>query len=196
MQVWQNEGATGITELTLWERPAKPKPQDEPGAAAAAIDAGVPPASGAGASADAGATTAKGGPAGSKAALHRVLIASSSLSGLWGINPDDGKELWRRDVPSGGITAAAAIEGAALVGTTRYGVFLVSPLDGGVIDGIHSGGAFAAAPATRGTHAFLLSNEGVLFGLHVEAPSTPTTPTPAWPELWRHTSEHGDPGSG
>ena len=194
MQVWQNEGATGITELALWERPAKPKPLDEPNAEPAAADAGAPLARVA-AAGDAGAAAPKGSE-GRKPAIHRVLMASSSLSGLWGINPDDGKELWRRDVPSGGITVAAPIEGAALVGTTRYGVFLVSPLDGGVIDGIHSGGAFAAAPATRGTHAFLLSNEGVLFGLHVEAPSTPETPTPAWPELWPDTSRHGDPGSG
>jgi outer membrane protein assembly factor BamB len=198
MQVWANEGATGITELVLWEWPARPKAQGiDLSAAPAGGGAEAPPERMAAGASDAGA--GESGPAGAQAnvAMHRVLVGSSGLSGLWGINPDDGKELWRRDVPSGGITAAAPVQGAVVVGTTRYGVFLVSPLDGGVIDGIHSGGAFAATPAARGTRAFLLSNEGVLFGLHVEAPSRPrSTSAPAWPELWPQTSQHGEPLQG
>ena len=143
------------------------------------------------------AGTKPGGGTRASTAMRRVLVGSSSLSGLWGLNPDDGKELWRRDVPAGGITAAAPVQGAVVVGTTRYGVFLVSPLDGGVVDGIHGGGAFAATPAAHGTHAFLLSNEGVLFGLHVEAPSMATAARdPAWPELWPATRQHGEPLGG
>ncbi|MCA9618195.1 MAG: PQQ-binding-like beta-propeller repeat protein [Myxococcales bacterium] len=101
---------------------------------------------------------------------HHVLIASSGLSGLWGLDPATGEELWRRDVPTGGITQAEPWMGALLVGTTRHGLFLVHPLDGGVIDGLHSGGAFAAAPSAHGRHAFALSNEGVLFGLTLTPP--------------------------
>jgi outer membrane protein assembly factor BamB len=102
--------------------------------------------------------------------IHRVLVASSGLSGLWGLNVDTGAELWRRDLPTGGVTAAEPWEGALLVGTTRYGIFLVHPLDGGVIDGLHNGGAFAARPAAYGRRAFMLSNEGVLFSLTLVPP--------------------------
>jgi hypothetical protein len=107
------------------------------------------------------------------AGKHGVLVASSGLTGLWGISPKDGSELWRRDLPAGGVTAAAPWAGALLVGTTRYGVFLVSPLDGGVLDGFHSGGSFAATPAANGLRAFVLSNEGQLFGLSLRPPTSP-----------------------
>jgi outer membrane protein assembly factor BamB len=156
MRVWQNEGATGITDLVLWTWPAAPP---SPATTEKAI-ATSPPGTG-----DASAARAAGKPA-----MHRVLIGSSGLSGLWGIDPEDGRELWRRDLPSGGLTAAEPVAGAALVGTTRYGMFLIAPLSGGIIDGMHGGGAFAATPAAHGTRAFVLSNEGVLIGLHVEPP--------------------------
>ncbi|MBW2529494.1 MAG: PQQ-binding-like beta-propeller repeat protein [Deltaproteobacteria bacterium] len=143
VKVWGNEGATGVTELTLWEGPARPH-----------------------------RATAAPGPAGPGAAgRHRVLVASSGLSGLWGIEPKDGRELWRRDLPAGGISAAEPVAGAVMVGTTRYGVFLISPLDGGVLDGLHSGGSFAASPGAYGTRAYILSNEGQLLGLKVQPPT-------------------------
>jgi outer membrane protein assembly factor BamB len=105
------------------------------------------------------------------AGQHRVLVASSGLTGLWGLDPDTGAELWRRDLPTGGITRAEPWAGALLVGTTRYGIFLVHPLDGGVLDGLHSGGAFAAPPAAYGRAAFLISNTGTLFGLFIAPPN-------------------------
>ena len=101
---------------------------------------------------------------------HRMLIASSGLTGLWGLDPDSGAEVWRRDLPSGGITAPAAWQQALLVGTTRYGLFLIHPLDGGVLDGIHSGAAFAAAPAAYGRRAYILSNAGALLSLSISPP--------------------------
>jgi outer membrane protein assembly factor BamB len=107
---------------------------------------------------------------GRKHGVHRVLIAASGLSGLWGIDLATGAELWRRDLPTGGVTSAEPWQGALLVGTTRYGIFLVHPLDGGVIDGLHSGGAFAAHPSAYGTRAFMLSNEGILLGLTLAPP--------------------------
>ena len=65
-------------------------------------------------------------------------------------------------MPEGGITAPAAIAGALLVGTTRYGLFLMSPLDGRPIDGIDLGSGFAETPAAYGSRAFVLSNAGTL----------------------------------
>jgi len=107
---------------------------------------------------------------GTPTTMHRVLIASSGLTGLWGLDPETGEERWRRDMPTGGVTAAEPWSGALLIGTTRYGLFLVHPLDGGVIDGLHSGGAFAATPAAHGRHAYALSNHGKLFALTITPP--------------------------
>jgi len=131
---WLNDAITGVTELTLWEAPAKPRP----------------------------------GRAGER--KNRVLVASSGLTGLWGLDPDTGAELWRRDLPVGGITGAEPWAGVLLVGTTRFGIFVVHPLDGGVIDGVHHGGAFAATPAAYGRSAYMLSNEGILYGLFIAPP--------------------------
>ena len=101
---------------------------------------------------------------------HRVLVGASGLTGLWGLDPETGAELWRRDLPSGGVTAAEPWAGALLVGTTRYGIFLFHPLDGGVLDGVHSGGAFAGPPAAYERRAYLISNEGTLFSLFIHPP--------------------------
>jgi len=133
-RLWTNDAVTGATELTLYERPAKPRGE------------------------------------GRAPQMHRVLVAASGLTGLWGLSLDDGAELWRRDLPTGGVTAAEPWMGALLVGTTRYGIFLVHPLDGGVLDGLHSGGAFVAAPAAYGRRAFMLSNDGMLLGLSIRPP--------------------------
>jgi outer membrane protein assembly factor BamB len=153
-RAWINERAKGVTELALWEQPGHPPigqgaPQPgTPDAEAAARDLPQVPA-------------------------RRVLLASSGQTGMWGIDPETGESLWRRELPEGGVTAPAPIAGAFLVGTTRYGLFLLSPLDGGVIDGIEPGNEFAMTPATAGFRAFLLTNGGQLVGVHV-------APPPAW----------------
>lgn len=106
-------------------------------------------------------------------AAKKVLLASSGLTGLWALDPETGTAMWKRTVPHGGITKPVAVAGALLVGTTRYGLFLMSPLDGGVIDGIEGGASFAMAPAAYGRRAFVMSNQGTFLGLHVDAPVGP-----------------------
>lgn len=100
----------------------------------------------------------------------KVLLASSGPTGLWGLDPEDGRTLWRRDLPEGGITAPVPWAGAVLVGTTRYGLFLFSPLDGALIDGINTGGDIAMTPAAYGHRAYVMTNAGNLLGLHIAAP--------------------------
>ncbi len=101
---------------------------------------------------------------------RKLLLASSGLTGLWALDPNDGHTVWRRNLPEGGMTAPEPIEGALLVGTTRYGLFLFSPLDGGVIDGIATGNGFAMTPAAYGRRAFVMSNGGGFLGLSVVPP--------------------------
>jgi outer membrane protein assembly factor BamB len=101
---------------------------------------------------------------------RKLLLASSGLTGLWAIDPTDGRTVWRRNLPEGGMTAPTPIEGALLVGTSRYGLFLFSPLDGGVIDGILTGTGFAMTPAAFGRRAYVMSNGGALLGVYVQPP--------------------------
>ena len=102
---------------------------------------------------------------------RRVLIASSGPTGLWGLDPEDGREVWRKPLPEGGFTAPAPVAGALLVGTSRYGLFLLSPIDGGAIDGLEASGGLAMTPAAHGLHAFALTNAGRLLGLTVQPPA-------------------------
>lgn len=139
-RVWANDKATGVTELLLWEEQAH-----EPSALG----------------------PDQGGP---RTPARKILIASSGTTGLWGMDPTSGKMLWQNPVPEGGITAPVPIQGALLVGTTRYGVFLISPRNGKSIDGLNLGSGFAQTPAAYGSRAFIVSNQGTLLGLHVEAP--------------------------
>jgi outer membrane protein assembly factor BamB len=103
---------------------------------------------------------------------RKILLASSGLNGLWGLDPNDGRTLWRRNLPEGGVTAPVPIEGAVLVGTTRYGIFLFSPLDGAMIDGIETGNGFAMTPAAYGKRAFVMTNGGQLLGFGLQTPKS------------------------
>ena len=108
---------------------------------------------------------------------QRILFAASGLTGLWALDPNDGRTLWRRNLPEGGITAPVPVAGALLVGTTRYGLFLFSPVTGGLIDGILPGGSFAMTPAAYGVRAFVVSNGGAFLGVQVAPPTPAPQPT-------------------
>jgi len=86
------------------------------------------------------------------------------------MDPEEGTEVWRKSLPEGGVSQPVPVAGAMLVSTTRYGIFLFSPLDGGVIDGIDMGSGFAMTPAAYGLRAFVVSNGGSLVQLHIAAP--------------------------
>jgi outer membrane protein assembly factor BamB len=145
-RVWMNDKAIGATELLLFSEPAhRARPQlGVPGMGPNDALPMVP--------------------------ARKVLVASSGVSGLWGIDPANGRKLWRVPVPEGGITAPAQMAGALLVGTTRYGLFLLSPLDGRPIDGIDLGTGFAETPAATGTRGFVMTNQGTFLGLQVDDP--------------------------
>lgn len=57
-----------------------------------------------------------------------------------------------------------------MVGTTRYGLFLLSPVDGRVIDGINLDSGFAVTPATYGNRLYAMTNSGTLLGIGVDPP--------------------------
>jgi len=109
---------------------------------------------------------------------RKLVLAASGLTGLWALDPQDGHTVWRRNLPEGGMTAPVPIQGAILLGTTRYGLFLFSPLDGGVIDGISTGNGFAMTPAAYGRRAFVVSNGGSFMGLSVRPPMSVTGVAP------------------
>ena len=99
-----------------------------------------------------------------------ILIASSGTSGLWGLDPETGRELWRRKVPAGGVSAPVPINGALLVTASRLGIFLVSPLGGELIDGIHVADGTSMTPSALGSRAFVMTNGGRFLSLTVNPP--------------------------
>jgi outer membrane protein assembly factor BamB len=139
-RVWMNEKAIGATELLLWREPAHRSHDASDGDRTPTVPA------------------------------KAILVVSSGVSGLWGVDPATGRKLWRVPLPEGGVTAAAPIAGALLVGTTAYGLFLLSPLDGRPIDGIDLGSGFAETPAAYGNRGYILSNQGTFLGLQVDDP--------------------------
>lgn len=99
-----------------------------------------------------------------------VLIASSGTTGLWGLDPETGRELWRRKVPNGGVSAPVPINGVLLVTASRLGIFLVSPLGGELIDGIHVSDGTSMTPSAFGSRAFVMTNGGRFLSLSVNPP--------------------------
>ncbi len=111
---------------------------------------------------------ARGG--GPPVAARKLLIVSTGTTGLWALDPNTGEEVWRREIPLGGASRAVPALGALMFSTTQAGLFLISPLDGRVIDGVHTGAGFSMAPAVYGQRAFILSNAGRLYALHLGRP--------------------------
>ncbi len=109
----------------------------------------------------------RGGP---KVPAHDIIFAASSGTGLWALDPENGRKIWRLPVPEGGITAPVAVAGAVAVGTTRYGLFLLSPIDGRVIDGINLGTGFAVTPSAFGNRLYAMTNAGTLLGIGIDPP--------------------------
>jgi outer membrane protein assembly factor BamB len=139
-RVWSNDKAVGVTELMLFREPAHKPNPNGPD---------------------------KGGPV---EPARKILIASSATTGLQGMDPFTGRILWRDKVPEGGITAPVQVAGAILVGTTRYGLFLMSPRNGKVIDGLDLGTGFAGTPGAFGGRAYAMTNAGTLLGVAIAPP--------------------------
>ena len=139
-RVWSNDKAVGVTDLVLW-REAAHRPNP--------------------------AGPDKNGPI---VPDRKLLVASSATFGLTGLDPYTGRVVWRNKVPEGGITAPTAVAGGLLVGTSRYGLFLLSPRNGRVIDGIDLGTGFAQTPAAFGSRAYVMTNAGTFLGIAVTPP--------------------------
>lgn len=146
--LWKNDKAIGVTDLSLWSQPAHPA---RPG-------------------------TLDYVPGSPEVPKREILFAASSASGLWALDPATGKPLWRLPIPDGGVTAPVGVSGALLIGTTRYGAFLISPINGRAIDGFDVGTGFSQTPAAFGNKAFMLSNGGTLLGLEINPPQRPFDP--------------------
>jgi outer membrane protein assembly factor BamB len=99
-----------------------------------------------------------------------ILLASSASTGLWAVELPSRRVLWRDPVPEGGITQPVQVAGAVAVGTTRYGLFLLSVLNGRTIDVMDPGTGFSGAPAAYGNRLFALTNAGTFYGLSVAHP--------------------------
>lgn len=137
--VWKNDRAVGVTDLVLWR-----EAQHAPARGSPFYTPGGPPV-----------------PA------RELLLAASGETGLWALEPGTGRMLWRIPIPEGGITAPVAVGGALLVGTSRYGAFLLSPINGRAIDGLDLGTGFSQTPSAFGNRAYLVSNAGTLLALDV-----------------------------
>jgi outer membrane protein assembly factor BamB len=153
-RVWANERAIGVTDLALFVEPAHRPNPSGPD---------------------------RGGPL---VPEKKILLASSATTGLMGIDPFSGRVLWRNKVPEGGITAPVPMAGAILVGTTRYGLFLISPRNGKVIDGIDLGTGFAQTPAAFAGRAYIVSNAGTFLGVAVDPPLPIRPPPEPQPSLF------------
>jgi outer membrane protein assembly factor BamB len=101
---------------------------------------------------------------------RRILIANTGTSGVWGLDPETGEEIWRQALPEGGVNKPAFISGAMLVTTSRQGIYLMSPLDGAVIDGIDTQVGFSMPATAYAERAFVLSNSGQFLALSVSTP--------------------------
>ncbi|MBX3192098.1 MAG: PQQ-binding-like beta-propeller repeat protein [Labilithrix sp.] len=139
-RVWSNDKAVGVTDLVLWREGPHRPNPNGPD---------------------------KGGP---EVPERKVLVASSATYGLAGLDPFTGRVLWRNKVPEGGITAPTPAAGGLLVGTSRYGLFLLSPRNGKPIDGIDLGSGFAQTPAAFGGRAYAMTNAGTFLGVSIAPP--------------------------
>jgi len=117
---------------------------------------------------------------------RRLLIVSTGMTGLWALDPETGQEVWRRNLPRGGVSRPAAASGLLLFGASQLGVYAVSPVDGSLVDGIHLDLGVSAAPNALGRHAFIMTNGGDFWALNIDAPSSDFSGLPNYrgPTTW------------
>ena len=108
---------------------------------------------------------------GVKRPARRLLLASTGTTGLWALNPENGARVWQRKLPDGGVSRPVAVAGAILINASQLGTYLLSPVDGSLIDGIHFDTGIAGTPAAFGHHAFVMTNSGTLLAFRVAVPS-------------------------
>ncbi|MGC4063138.1 MAG: PQQ-binding-like beta-propeller repeat protein [Polyangiaceae bacterium] len=162
-QVWQNPEVLGTSQLLLWDESARLR-----SAATGDSSKSHQPA---------GETLVAGVSSNSASAFRsRLLIAATGSSGLWGIDPSDGSVVWRSRLPDGGVAGPVPVAGALMVSASQLGIYLVSPLNGKVIDGLHLAEGVSALPAALGSHAFVLTNQGQLTAIHVATPKGDDAP--------------------
>jgi outer membrane protein assembly factor BamB len=118
---------------------------------------------------------------GARVPERRLVLVSTGTTGIWALDLDTGVEVWRNDLPEGGTQRPVPVAGALLVATTNRGLYLMSPRDGGVIDGLDTTLGFSMPPAAHGQRAYILSNSGTLLGLDVEAPGVERPARHHWP---------------
>ena len=139
-RVWSNDKAVGVTDTALWREAAHKPNPNGPD---------------------------KDGPT---VPERKLLVVSSASFGLAGLDPYTGRVVWRNKLPEGGVTAPVPVAGAIMVGTSRYGLFLLSPRNGKVIDGIDFGTGFAQTPAAYGARAYAMTNAGTFVGVSIAPP--------------------------
>lgn len=108
---------------------------------------------------------------GIKRPKRRLLLVSTGTTGLWALDPEDGTEIWRRDLPAGGVSRPVPAAGAILINASQLGTYLLSPIDGSLIDGLHFDTGAWSTPAAFGGRAYTLTNGGTFLALRVQAPS-------------------------
>ncbi len=101
---------------------------------------------------------------------RRLLLVSTGTTGLWALDPENGNELWRRSLPHGGISRPAALAGTLMINSSQLGVYLISPVDGSLIDGIHFDHGASGNPVGYGRRAFMMTNGGTFLALDIEVP--------------------------
>lgn len=139
-RLWSFSAGKGVSDLVLWREEAH-----------AAREAGL-------------------GLSGPEVPERVLLLAVSAIGGVWALDPKTGEPRWHLAAPKGGITAPTPVAGALAIGTGRNGLFLVSPRNGRVIDGLDVADGFSARPAAGSHGLFAFTNTGTLMGLRVLPP--------------------------
>ena len=104
---------------------------------------------------------------------RRLLLVATGTTGLWALAPETGAEVWRQELPAGGISGLAQASSALVVNASQLGTFVISPIDGSVIDGLHFELGASGTPAAYGRRAFVMTNGGTFLSLEITPPTAP-----------------------
>jgi outer membrane protein assembly factor BamB len=108
---------------------------------------------------------------GVKRPARSLLLVSTGTTGLWALDPTDGTRVWQRQLPAGGVSRPVAAAGAILMNASQLGAYLMSPIDGSLIDGLHFDAGISGTPAAHGNRAYTLTNGGTFLAMRINGPS-------------------------
>ncbi|MCP4601841.1 MAG: PQQ-binding-like beta-propeller repeat protein [Proteobacteria bacterium] len=96
-----------------------------------------------------------------------VVYAARSSFGLTAVDPQSGRVLWSKRFSTGVLQDPIVFSDVLLVSDSEYGLFIVSTLDGELMQRIDQREGFFATPSIKNGYMLIIGNNGTVYAMSI-----------------------------